>query len=70
MRKKKHMGYFQTIIETVTNDSFFNFFNPPTVTKDGDIDENLEALTRMHNKVGLYIKDRVVPRALLYFTGK
>ncbi|XP_065558557.1 nucleosome assembly protein 1-like 1 isoform X2 [Artemia franciscana] len=69
MRKKKHMGYFQTIIETVTNDSFFNFFNPPTVTKDGDIDENLEALTRMHNKVGLYIKDRVVPRALLYFTG-
>ena len=64
-KKKKHMGFIQNITKTVTKDCFFDLFS-----EDGNIDENVEAWTTMDQKVGFYIKDRVVPRAVLYFAGK
>ncbi|KAK2726540.1 hypothetical protein QYM36_000839 [Artemia franciscana] len=69
-QKHKSRGSMRTITKTVTNDSFFNFFNPPTVRPGDEIDEDVQALATADYEIGHYIRERVVPRAVLYFTGK
>ncbi|KAJ8299685.1 hypothetical protein KUTeg_023745 [Tegillarca granosa] len=63
-KKQKHKGRgtTRTVTKTVQNDSFFNFFNPP--------DEDLEALLSADFEIGHFIRERIVPRAVLYFTGE
>ncbi|WAR02306.1 NP1L4-like protein [Mya arenaria] len=60
-KKQKHKasGTTRTIQKTVQSDSFFNFFNPPT-----------EALLAADFEIGHFIRERIVPRAVLYFTGE
>uniref|UniRef100_A0A3B3ZJQ9 Uncharacterized protein n=1 Tax=Periophthalmus magnuspinnatus TaxID=409849 RepID=A0A3B3ZJQ9_9GOBI len=57
-KKQKHKGRgtVRTVTKTVPNDSFFNFFTPPEGTSDFEI--------------GHFIRERIVPRAVLYFTGE
>jgi len=57
----------------VPTESFFTFFSPPKPPAgdddedpDDDIDERLE----LDYQIGEDIKERVVPRAVDYFTGK
>jgi len=59
--------------------SFFNFFNPPEPPSDealenGDIDEeeleDLEERCEVDYQIGEDIKERIIPRAIDYFTGK
>ncbi|XP_065940292.1 nucleosome assembly protein 1-like 1 isoform X1 [Magallana gigas] len=73
-KKQKHKGRgtTRTVTKTVQNDSFFNFFNPPQVPDDeeGDMDEDLEALLAADFEIGHFIRERIVPRAVLYFTGE
>ncbi|XP_055957820.1 nucleosome assembly protein 1-like 1 isoform X3 [Patella vulgata] len=72
-KKQKHKGRgtTRTVTKTVTNDSFFNFFNPPAVPEDdAEMDEDLEALLAADFEIGHFIRDRIVPRAALYFTGE
>lgn len=72
-KKQKHKGRgtTRTITKTVQNDSFFNFFNPPTVPEDeSEMDEDLEALLAADFEIGHFIRERIVPRAVLYFTGE
>ncbi|XP_078333231.1 nucleosome assembly protein 1-like 1 isoform X4 [Crassostrea virginica] len=73
-KKQKHKGRgtTRTVTKTVQNDSFFNFFNPPQVPEDeeGDMDEDLEALLAADFEIGHFIRERIVPRAVLYFTGE
>lgn len=72
-KKQKHKGRgtTRTITKTVQNDSFFNFFTPPTVPEeDGEMDEDLEALLAADFEIGHFIRERIVPRAVLYFTGE
>lgn len=72
-KKQKHKGRgtTRTITKTVQNDSFFNFFTPPTVPEEeSEMDEDLEALLAADFEIGHFIRERIVPRAVLYFTGE
>ncbi|XP_035231328.1 nucleosome assembly protein 1-like 1 isoform X2 [Stegodyphus dumicola] len=69
--KQKTRGAVRTVRKTVRNDSFFNFFNPPPVPKEGDqMDGETVSILNTDFRVGLSIKDRIIPYAVLYFTGR
>ncbi|KAJ4918617.1 hypothetical protein JOQ06_026048 [Pogonophryne albipinna] len=59
-----------TVTKTVPNDSFFNFFTPPEVPESGELDEDSEAVLAADFEIGHFIRERIVPRAVLYFTGE
>jgi len=72
-QKHKSRGVVRTITKTVQNDSFFNFFSPPTIPEDinaDDVDEEVRTLLTTDFEIGHYIRERIVPRAVLYFTGE
>lgn len=68
----KSRGSMRTVTKTVQNDSFFNFFSPPIVPDDAqtEIDEEIQILLTADFEIGHYIRERIVPRAVLYFTGE
>lgn len=52
-------------------DSFFNFFSPPElIMGEMEYNERVEAYLENDFEVGHYLKERVVPRAVLYYTGE
>ena len=69
-QKHKGRGTKRTITKTVQNDSFFNFFTPPEVPESEEGDEDTEALLAADFEIGHFIRERIVPRAVLYFTGE
>lgn len=73
-KKQKHKGRGSTRIVTkqVQADSFFNFFNPPSAPEgsESEVDEETEALLGADFEIGHFIRERVVPRAVLFFTGE
>lgn len=71
-QKHKGRGTKRTVTKTVQNDSFFNFFNPPEAPEgeDAEVDEDTEALLAADFEIGHFIRERIVPRAILYFTGE
>merc|ERR1712168_1756308 len=70
----KSKGSVRTIEKKVKADSFFNFFDPPIVppAEDGaeEMDEETEALLAADFEIGHFFRDRIIPRAVLYFTGE
>ncbi|XP_074639209.1 nucleosome assembly protein 1-like 1 [Acropora palmata] len=72
-KRKGSPGRGQTrfVSKTVKNDSFFNFFSPPEVPDDeADLDEETEALLAADFEIGHFFRERIVPKAVLYFTGE
>ncbi|XP_064193109.1 nucleosome assembly protein 1-like 4a isoform X1 [Anguilla rostrata] len=71
-KKQKHKGRgtVRTITKQVPNDSFFNFFNPIKVSSDGEMDEDSEFTLATDFEIGHFFRERIVPRAVLYFTGE
>merc|ERR1719481_679437 len=71
-QKHKNKGNVRTITKQVKADSFFNFFDPPTVPEDpnAEVDEETQAILTADFEIGHYIRERIVPRAVLYFTGE
>lgn len=73
-KKQKHKtrGAVRTVTKTVPRDSFFNFFNPPAVPDEvGEVlDDQVQALLTADFEIGHYIRERIVPRAVLFFTGE
>ncbi|KAL7647993.1 UNVERIFIED_CONTAM: hypothetical protein RMT77_001609 [Armadillidium vulgare] len=71
-QKHKSRGAVRTITKTVQNDSFFNFFSPSPVPDDPEeeMDEDTQALLTADFEIGHYIRERIVPRAVLFFTGE
>jgi hypothetical protein len=72
-KKGANAGKFLT--KTVDNESFFNFFSPPQVEEQNEDDENDEdfakgELQRADFEVGQVIRDHIIPRAVLFFTGE
>ncbi len=70
VQKHQARGTRRTVTKTVQNDSFFNFFNPPEVEDGEEPDEDTEALLAADFEIGHFIRERIVPRAVLYFTGE
>nr|XP_024219791.1 nucleosome assembly protein 1-like 1-B [Halyomorpha halys] len=69
-QRHKSRGAVRTILKTVQNDSFFNFFNPPQVPENGEIDDETQALLTSDFEIGHYIREKIIPHAVLYFTGE
>lgn len=71
-QKHKSKGSVRTVTKTVQNDSFFNFFNPPAVAEDpnAEVDDDTRALLTADFEIGHYIRESIIPRAVLYFTGE
>jgi len=73
-QKHKSKGSVRTIEKKVKADSFFNFFDPPVVPtpEEGgeEVDEETEALMAADFEIGHFFRDRIIPRAVLYFTGE
>lgn len=69
-QKHKGRGTVRTVEKKVLNDSFFNFFSPPEVKDNEELDSDTENLLDSDFQVGSCIKDRIVTRAVLYFTGE
>ncbi|KAM7292830.1 nucleosome assembly protein 1-like 1-B isoform X3 [Ixodes scapularis] len=68
-QKHKSRGTVRFVTKTMQRDSFFNFFSPPE--QQGDtLDEEAQALLAADFEIGHVLKERVVPRAVLYFTGE
>jgi len=69
---QKHQGRGQkrTITKSVQNDSFFNFFTPPEHQIDQDLDEETQELLAADYEIGHFFRERIIPRAILYFTGE
>ncbi|XP_061077572.1 nucleosome assembly protein 1-like 4 isoform X1 [Conger conger] len=71
-KKQKHKGRgtVRTITKQVPNDSFFNFFSPVKVPPGEEMDEDLEFNLATDFEIGHFFRERIVPRAVLYFTGE
>lgn len=73
-QRNKNTNQTRTVKRSVPTSSLFNFFNPPRPPKDNDdedadldeIDERLE----LDYQIGEDLKDRIIPRAVDYFSGK
>ena len=61
------------IAKEVTMNSFFTYFNPPLVEgeqSDGEMEDEKQAILEIDFEVGINLKKKVIPRAVLYFTGE
>ncbi|XP_068622947.1 nucleosome assembly protein 1-like 1-B isoform X2 [Battus philenor] len=67
-QKHKSRGSVRIVTKSVQADSFFNFFSPPTVPEETDSD--IQALLTADFEIGHYIRERVVARAVLIYTGE
>jgi len=67
-QKHKSKGATRFVTKEVKTDSFFNFFDPPLETDD--LDDESKELLNADFEIGQIIRDRIVPRAVLYFTGE
>uniref|UniRef100_A0A8C4FE15 Nucleosome assembly protein 1 like 4 n=1 Tax=Catagonus wagneri TaxID=51154 RepID=A0A8C4FE15_9CETA len=65
-QKHRGRGAIRTITKQVPSDSFFNFFSPLR----GERDEDSEFTLASDFEIGHFFRERVVPRAVLYFTGE
>lgn len=69
-QKHKNRGTKRTVTQTVKTDSFFNFFDPPKVEENEEPDEETEALLTADFEIGHFLRENIIPRAILYFTGE
>jgi nucleosome assembly protein 1-like 1 len=72
-QKQKSRGQTpRTVQKTVTADSFFNFFNPPQVPEGDEVelDEQTQIKLTTDFEIGQYIRERIIPHAVLYYTGE
>ncbi|KAL7423496.1 histone chaperone [Cryptotrichosporon argae] len=78
-QRNKSTGRTRVVRKVVATDSFFNFFSPPVAPtpeelESGELDEDeLEALDERLERdyqQGEDFKEKIIPRAVDYFTGK
>lgn len=82
-QRNKHTKATRTIEKTIPTESFFQFFNPPKaphmnedgeqVDEDGEeeeIPEDLEERLEMDYQLGEEIKEKLIPRAVDWYTGE
>lgn len=74
MTNQPHLDTKQTRIvkKTVPTESFFNFFSPPKAPTDDDDDaaSDIEERLELDYQLGEDIKEKLIPRAIDWFTGE
>lgn len=75
-QRNKNTKQTRTIEKLTPTESFFNFFDPPKPPTDADDDDDededdadLEERLELDYQLGEEIKDRLIPRAIDWFTG-
>lgn len=74
-KKQRNKNTKQTRIvkKTVPTESFFNFFSPPkapTEDDEDDAEEDIEERLELDYQLGEDIKEKLIPRAIDWFTGE
>ncbi|KAK0551886.1 histone chaperone [Tilletia horrida] len=75
-QRNKNTNQTRTVKRTVPVESFFNFFSPPKPPADEDEFEDdadleeLDSRLELDYQIGEDLKDRIIPHAIDYFTGK
>jgi nucleosome assembly protein 1-like 1 len=76
-KKQRHKGTNKTRVvkRTVPAETFFNFFNPPVLPEDSEeLDEEeaegLDAKLEADYEMGEEFKEKIIPHAVDFFTGK
>jgi len=71
-QKGKGKGGPKFVTKEEKRETFFNFFKPPKVPEDPkeEVDDEKQALITEDFDIGFNIKEKLVPRAVLYFTGE
>jgi len=73
-KKQKKKGKVRTVKVEEPTESFFQFFDPPEVPEEEDEMEE-EEVDQLHEslesdyELGCVIKDKIIPRAVAWFTG-
>lgn len=77
MRRKPKKGVKggKTVTRIENCASFFNFFHPPQIPEDeddldDDVAEDLQDLLEHDYDIGSTIRDKIIPRAVSWFTGE
>lgn len=72
MQRHKSKKQVREVTKQAKNDSFFNFFDPPPLPEDpeAEVDAETQDLLTADFEIGHYIRERIVPRAVLFFTGE
>lgn len=70
-QKNKTNGQTREKKKVVEQDSFFYFFKPPQVPEgnEEDVDEELSAIMAVDFELGELIRQSLIPKAALYYTG-
>ncbi|KIX94223.1 uncharacterized protein Z520_09933 [Fonsecaea multimorphosa CBS 102226] len=71
-QRNKNTKQTRVIKKTVPTESFFNFFSPPAApTEDEeDLAEDIEERLELDYQLGEDIKEKLIPRAIDWFTGE
>jgi len=69
-QRNKNTNQTRIVKKVVPTDSFFTFFKPPTPTEDEDENDDIDERLELDYQIGEDLKERVVPRAVDFFTGK
>ncbi|GAA6049709.1 hypothetical protein JCM3770_004421 [Rhodotorula araucariae] len=73
-QRNKNTNQTRIVKKVVETESFFSFFSPPAPPSEDDDDasiaSDLDEKLELDYQIGEDIKERVVPRAVDYFTGK
>jgi len=72
-QRNKNTKQTRVVKKTVPTESFFNFFSPPEVPTDEDDDDaatDIEERLELDYQLGEDIKEKLIPRAVDWFTGE
>jgi len=71
-QRNKNTKQTRVVKKTVPTESFFNFFSPPKVPRDEDDDaaSDIEERLELDYQLGEDMKEKLIPRAIDWFTGE
>lgn len=71
-QRNKNTKQTRVVKKTVPTESFFNFFSPPVAPDDDDedADPDIEIRLELDYQLGEDIKEKLIPRAIDWFTGE
>ncbi|KAK8199443.1 putative nucleosome assembly protein Nap1 [Phyllosticta capitalensis] len=71
-QRNKNTKQTRVVKKTVPTESFFNFFSPPKAPSDEDdeVSSDIEERLELDYQLGEDIKEKLIPRAIDWFTGE